>query len=149
MLPVEEVEHASANKSHLFNACFCHQHDVTNATGITSVTVKPTSDSIRNGPASADRSELVSGQALWTALGYRTAAQFRQAACRSTVPVHVFDIPGRRGKHAFRQELEAWLDELRKAQKLEAPTDSTGSQLSSSTEDAMPCADLNRTKGSK
>lgn len=56
--------------------------------------------------------ELVSGKALWMALGYRTAASFRQAAHRKTVPIHVFDLPNRRGKHAFRAALDAWISEL-------------------------------------
>jgi hypothetical protein len=56
--------------------------------------------------------ELVSGEALWIALGYRTPASFRQAAHRNTVPIHVFDIPHRRGKHAFRADLDAWVSEL-------------------------------------
>lgn len=56
--------------------------------------------------------ELVSGKALWMALGHRTAASFRQAAHRRTVPIHVFDLPNRRGKHAFRAVLDAWISEL-------------------------------------
>ena len=56
--------------------------------------------------------ELVSGEALWMALGYRTPASFRQAAHRKTVPIHVFDLPNRRGKHAFRADLDAWISEL-------------------------------------
>ncbi len=60
-----------------------------------------------------DRSgELVSGEDLWRGLGYRTAASFRQAAHRKTVPIHVFDLPSRRGKHAFRAELDAWVRAL-------------------------------------
>jgi hypothetical protein len=54
----------------------------------------------------------VSGEALWKALGYRTAASFRQAAHRQTVPIHVFDLPHRRGKHAFMRDLDRWLSEL-------------------------------------
>jgi hypothetical protein len=56
--------------------------------------------------------ELVRGEALWMALGYRTRASFRQAAHRKTVPIHVFDLPSRRGKHAFRAALDAWVSEL-------------------------------------
>lgn len=56
--------------------------------------------------------ELVSGEELWRRLGYRTAASFRQAAHRKTVPIKVFDLPNRRGKHAFRSDLDAWVAEL-------------------------------------
>lgn len=56
--------------------------------------------------------ELVSGEELWRALGYRTAASFRQAAHRGTVPIHVFALPHRRGKHAFRRDLDRWISEL-------------------------------------
>lgn len=65
-------------------------------------------------PLSTTRAEceLVSGEELWKGLGYRTAASFRQAAHRQTVPIHVFDLPHRRGKHAFRRDLDRWLSEL-------------------------------------
>jgi hypothetical protein len=56
--------------------------------------------------------DLVSGEELWRRLGYRTAASFRQAAHRNTVPIHVFDLPNRRGKHAFRADLDVWISDL-------------------------------------
>lgn len=55
----------------------------------------------------------MSGKELWLALGYRTAAAFSQAARRGTTPIPVFDIPGRRGKHALHRDVLAWQDELR------------------------------------
>jgi hypothetical protein len=74
------------------------------------VTKLPRSDETLSAPRA--ECELVSGEALWKALGYRTAASFRQAAHRQTVPIHVFDLPHRRGKHAFRRDLDRWLTEL-------------------------------------
>ena len=69
-----------------------------------------------NPPAAAsigsNQGELVSGEELWRRLGYRTAAAFRQAAHRQTVPVTVFDLPNRRGKHAFKADVDAWVEQL-------------------------------------
>lgn len=56
--------------------------------------------------------ELVSGKALWQGLGYRTEAAFRQAVHRKTVPIHVFSLPNRRGKHAFKADLDQWVSDL-------------------------------------
>lgn len=56
--------------------------------------------------------ELVSGDALWLAIGYRTATSFRQAAHRKNIPIHVFDLPNRRGKQAFKAALDSWMSEL-------------------------------------
>jgi hypothetical protein len=66
----------------------------------------------QNAVSTAAQVELVSGEALWQGLGYRTAAAFRQAVHRKTVPIHVFSLPNRRGKHAFKADLDQWVSEL-------------------------------------
>lgn len=55
---------------------------------------------------------LLCGQELWMLLGYRSANAFSQAARRGTTPVPVFRIAGRRGQHALRADVEAWLAKL-------------------------------------
>lgn len=55
---------------------------------------------------------LMSGPELWKALGYRTGTAFSQAARRGMTPVSVFHIPGRRGQHALRADVVAWVASL-------------------------------------
>jgi hypothetical protein len=55
---------------------------------------------------------LMSGPELWKALGYRTGTAFSQAARRGMTPVSVFHIPGRRGQHALRADVMAWVANL-------------------------------------
>lgn len=55
---------------------------------------------------------LMSGPELWKALGYRTGTAFSQAARRGMTPVPVFHIPGRRGQHALRADVMAWVTNL-------------------------------------
>ncbi len=52
---------------------------------------------------------MVSGNALWKALGYASADAFRHAVFRKTIPVHIFTIPNRRGKFALTQDIATWL----------------------------------------
>lgn len=52
---------------------------------------------------------MVSGQALSRLLGYRTGADFRQAAMRGVLPVQVFTNPERKGKFAWVRDVAAWL----------------------------------------
>ncbi len=86
---------------------------MTIARSITARTIVTNESSKQEDADRIDRSgALVSGEVLWRGLGYRTAASFRQAAHRKTVPIHVFDLPNRRGKHAFRAELDAWVKAL-------------------------------------
>jgi hypothetical protein len=55
---------------------------------------------------------LVGNKDLWTALSYRTPEAFRQAYGRGRLPIHVFALPGRRGKYALTRDLARWLDSL-------------------------------------
>lgn len=57
-------------------------------------------------------SPLMSGPELWRKLGYRSANAFAQAARRGTTPVPVFPIAGRKGQHALRADVSAWLSKL-------------------------------------
>jgi hypothetical protein len=57
---------------------------------------------------------LTGGKDLVKALGYRSAAAFRQASQRGTLPVHVFEIPSRRGKFALTSDIINWLSDIKK-----------------------------------
>lgn len=52
----------------------------------------------------------VSGEALWTALGFRNERAFQRARQRNEIPIRVFPLPGQsRGVYARRDDLEAFL----------------------------------------
>ncbi len=55
---------------------------------------------------------LMHGQALWSALGFRSSEAFGKALRRQTVPVQTFEIPGRRGRFAKTLDVAAWLQTL-------------------------------------
>lgn len=55
----------------------------------------------------------MSGKALWTSLGFRSAETFRRSSTKGILPVPVFDIPGRRGKFALAKDVARWLAERR------------------------------------
>lgn len=55
---------------------------------------------------------LMGGEGLRRALGYRTAPAFARAVRLKTVGVHVFEIPGRRGKFALTADVVTWLANL-------------------------------------
>jgi len=57
---------------------------------------------------------VLGGQDLRQVLGFPSAAAFRQAALRGTLPVPVFSVPNRRGRFALTQEVTAWLFERRR-----------------------------------
>lgn len=57
---------------------------------------------------------VIGGQDLRQALGFPSAAAFRQAALRGTLTVPVFSVPNRRGRFALTQEVAAWLYERRR-----------------------------------
>jgi hypothetical protein len=57
---------------------------------------------------------LVGGKSLIKLLGYSSSQAFRQAHFRQTLPITVFEIPHRRGKFAFTEDVEMWLTNLRK-----------------------------------
>lgn len=52
---------------------------------------------------------VLSGEPLQRCLGYRSMDGFRQAILRGTVPVRVFELADRRGKHAMTLEVCRWL----------------------------------------
>lgn len=52
---------------------------------------------------------MVSGQAMWRLLGYRTGVDFRQAAMRGVLPVQVFTNPEHKGEFAWIRDVAAWL----------------------------------------
>lgn len=56
---------------------------------------------------------LIGGANLTKALGYPSQGAFRQAVLRNRVPVHVFEIEGRRGRFALACDVAAWLVEKR------------------------------------
>ncbi|WP_423016383.1 hypothetical protein [Undibacterium sp. Di27W] len=60
---------------------------------------------------------LTGGKDLVKALGYRSAAAFRQAIQRGTLPIHVFEIPGRRGRFALTSDIMNWLSDIKKHDK--------------------------------
>lgn len=55
---------------------------------------------------------MISGAVLWRLLGYRTAAAFRQADKRGSLPVPTFSIPHRKSRHAWTKDVSAWLTKL-------------------------------------
>lgn len=57
---------------------------------------------------------VLGGQNLRQVLGFASAAAFRKAASRGTLPVPVFNVPNRRGRFALTQEVAAWLCERRR-----------------------------------
>jgi hypothetical protein len=61
-----------------------------------------------------DYGPIVGGKSLVKLLGFANGQAFRQAYFRRTLPIDVFDIPHRRGKFAFTQDIERWLSELKK-----------------------------------
>lgn len=63
--------------------------------------------------ASAPNTELVGGDELWRSLGFKSAESFRQSARRGRVGIPLVSIPGRRGKFAFRGDLDQWLSGIR------------------------------------
>lgn len=61
---------------------------------------------------------LLSGEALWRALGYASADAFRQARLRGRVPVKTFKLDGRRAIYARTGDVSDWISKLGE----EAPT---------------------------
>lgn len=55
---------------------------------------------------------LLSGKALWQALGFSGSPAFRQAKARGQLDVRVFKLPGRRGTFAFTSDVAEWLRKL-------------------------------------
>jgi len=57
---------------------------------------------------------LISGRDLVRCLGYKSAAAFRQALKRGSLPVPVFELPNRKGKFALTSEVVRWFAALEK-----------------------------------
>lgn len=55
---------------------------------------------------------LLSGEALWKTLGYRSAVAFRQAKVRKTLGVRTFKLPNRRANYALTRDVARWLQGL-------------------------------------
>ena len=62
---------------------------------------------------------LMSGEALWKSLGFKTSAAFRQAKSQGRLNVHVFTMPNRRGTYAFTKHVVEWLELLAKEAKMD------------------------------
>lgn len=58
---------------------------------------------------------LISNDDLRQALGFASNDAFRQALARKTMPIPVFPLPNRRGKHALVKDLALWLSRQREA----------------------------------
>ncbi|MBV1790816.1 hypothetical protein KQ940_22365 [Marinobacterium sp. D7] len=56
---------------------------------------------------------VMTGEALYTALGYVSKAAFSQSLVRKTVPVPVFELEHRRGKFALVKDIAHYLAERR------------------------------------
>lgn len=54
-------------------------------------------------------SPILSGDNLRKALGYASLDALRQAMVRKTVPVKIFSVKHRRGKHALVKDIALWL----------------------------------------
>lgn len=62
----------------------------------------------QNQPEDAERLGLIGGEALRSALGYRTGEAFRAAARAGRVPVKLVKLEGRRGWFARKAEVHQW-----------------------------------------
>lgn len=56
---------------------------------------------------------IVGGEKLSRLLGYPSSEAFRQALSRGQLPVETFNIPHRRGKFAYTDDIAAWLSGLK------------------------------------
>jgi hypothetical protein len=52
---------------------------------------------------------LIASRFLWKVLGFPSAAAYRQARVRNTIPVKEFDIESRKGKFALTVDVVDWL----------------------------------------
>ena len=56
-----------------------------------------------------DHGHMLTGDSLWMALGFKSAAAFRQARLREQVGVKIFKIKHRRGAFAYTADVAAWI----------------------------------------
>ena len=52
---------------------------------------------------------LIGGSDLYKALGFKTYSSFKLAKARSQIPIHIFQIPERKGWFALTLDLSDWL----------------------------------------
>lgn len=57
---------------------------------------------------------LIGGKDLVNVLGFKTSAAFRQALKLNRLGIETFTIKGRRGRFAFTQDVQQWLQNLKK-----------------------------------
>lgn len=62
---------------------------------------------IKHGP-------LMTGTALWKALGFQNSTAFSQAKAKNRLEVKVFSLRNRRGSFAFTEDVAHWLVQLKK-----------------------------------
>ena len=74
--------------------------------------VEPLRSQLRGSLLSA-HGPLLSGEALATAMGFRSQASLRQARLRGQLGVPLFTVPCRRGWFALTQDVADWLAEMR------------------------------------
>lgn len=55
---------------------------------------------------------LMSGEALWSSIGFKNAAAFRQAKSQGRLCVPVFSLPQRRGTFALTKDVADWIGKL-------------------------------------
>lgn len=55
---------------------------------------------------------LIGGLALANALGYRSTDSMRKAASRGSLPVTTFNVEGRKGRFAYKNDVQNWLSSL-------------------------------------
>lgn len=58
---------------------------------------------------------ILSSETLVKVLGYKSAAAYRQAVVRHTVPVPLFQIPNRRGRFALARDVAIWISQQRQS----------------------------------
>lgn len=60
----------------------------------------------------AEHGELMTGECLRRAMGYRSERTYQRAIKARTVPVSVVCLPGRRGWFARTRDVAAWLSDV-------------------------------------
>lgn len=60
-----------------------------------------------------DYGHLLSGEKLYTLLGFKTLSSYKQAVWRDQIPVPIFSIEKRQGKFALTKDVAVWLAEIR------------------------------------
>lgn len=52
---------------------------------------------------------MMAGHSLYKALGYRSADSFRRALLRNKLPIKVFTVKDRKGRHALTRDVARWI----------------------------------------